>query len=112
MINELKQAADYAMATIVAHLGDSHHITRFHVPAIEAYIKHLESFTPDAYAADGTPVEPDASQPVDFDMMTRDQLRDHAAANGIDLGDATKKADIVAAIQQATTTDAPSEVTE
>ena len=59
MANELKTAADYALATIVAHLGDTHHITRFHVPAIEDYIKHLESFTPDAYTTSGAPVAAD-----------------------------------------------------
>lgn len=94
MVNELKQACDYALATIVAHLGDSHHITRFHVPAIEDYIRSLEG---------DAPAGPDVTsddQPVDFDMMTRDQLRDHAADQGIDLAGATKKADIVAAIQQ------------
>ena len=36
---------------------------------------------------------------VDLNKMSLDQLHDYAADNEIDLGDATKKADIIAAIQ-------------
>lgn len=35
--------------------------------------------------------------------MTVDELKEYAATNGIDLGEATKKADILAAIQAAET---------
>ena len=39
--------------------------------------------------------------PAGLEAMTNDQLKEHAAERGIDLGGATKKADIIAAIQAA-----------
>lgn len=38
---------------------------------------------------------------ADFDEMTVAELKAYAAANNIDLGEATKKADILAAIKNA-----------
>ncbi len=45
-------------------------------------------------------LEPDA-EAIDLEAMTKAQLADHAAATGIDLGDASTKADMIAAIQLA-----------
>lgn len=45
-----------------------------------------------------TEEEAEALAPVDLDAMTVPQLKKYAAANAIDLGDATTKADIRAAI--------------
>lgn len=41
------------------------------------------------------------AEPINLDDMTVDQLKAYAAEKGIDLGDATKKADIRAAIELA-----------
>jgi len=38
----------------------------------------------------------------DLNKMTVPELKEHAEANSIDLGDATKKADIIKAIKKAT----------
>lgn len=95
MTHELKQASDEAIRTITAHLGDSHHITRFHVPAIADYIAYLEGQTPSVAEPEVT-----ADAPADFDVMTVSQLRDYAAAHDVDLTGLTLKADIIAALQQ------------
>lgn len=55
---------------------------------------------------DGTPI---GSEPPGLADMTIAQLREVAAAEGLDLGAATKKADIVAAIEAARATPVPSE---
>ncbi|MGW8565661.1 Rho termination factor N-terminal domain-containing protein [Isoptericola sp. NPDC055881] len=47
------------------------------------------------------PATDDSDEPKPIDKMTVDELRAHAAEAGVDLGDATKKADIVAAITAA-----------
>ena len=53
----------------------------------------------------GTEVTPDADQPpaedgqADFDGLNLDELRGYAAEHGIDLGGATRKADIIAVLQ-------------
>lgn len=44
---------------------------------------------------------PVVEQQKPFEAMTVSELKDYAAANNIDLGEATKKADILAAIQNA-----------
>jgi hypothetical protein len=41
------------------------------------------------------------AEPDGLEAMTVDQLKAHAAEKGFDLGDATKKADIIAAIEKA-----------
>ena len=50
-------------------------------------------------ADDGQPGDGQPAKPVG--EMTVDELKAHAAENGIDLGDARTKADIMAAIQAA-----------
>lgn len=50
--------------------------------------------------------EPEQEQEeVDFSGMTVPELKEYAASNGIDLGDARKKADILEAIQNANAQD-------
>lgn len=46
-----------------------------------------------------TKTEPDGPKPID--KMTVDELKTYAAEHGIDLGDATKKNDILAKIEAA-----------
>ena len=57
----------------------------------------------DAEASEEEPVEEEASDDEasepDLESLTIAQLRELADANGIDLGDATRKADIIAVIQ-------------
>lgn len=54
-----------------------------------------------AYAGNPRWLLLDALVPVSLDDMTVAELRAHADANGIDLGGATKKADVRAAIDSA-----------
>jgi hypothetical protein len=49
--------------------------------------------------SDGGPVESPQAEPEPSDAWTVPRLQEYAAAKEIDLGDATKKADILAAIQ-------------
>lgn len=64
-----------------------------------------ESLGGSAAFGDYTPVDAKSNQEpaadVDLTDLKVDELKAHAEANGIDLGDATKKADIVAAIEAA-----------
>ena len=48
--------------------------------------------------ADEPQGEPAGEESVDLDALDLDELRTYAAENGIDIGDATRKADIRAAI--------------
>lgn len=50
-------------------------------------------------AAEREAAEKAAVEEKPLDKMTVDELKQYAADNGIDLGDATKKADILAAIK-------------
>lgn len=54
------------------------------------------------YAVEGEPDQVEV-QADPLKKMTVDELKEYAATNGIDLGEATKKADILAAIQAAET---------
>ena len=54
------------------------------------------------YTVDGEPDQVEV-QADPLKKMTVDELKEYAATNGIDLGEATKKADILAAIQAAET---------
>ena len=70
-------------------------------------IGKTEAVEPDAPAvepdapADEPPGEPAGGEAVDLDALNLDELRTYAAGNGIDIGDATRKADIRAAIDAA-----------
>lgn len=57
----------------------------------------IEAAEPDA-PADEPQGEPAGGESVDLDALNLDELRTYAAENGIDIGDATRKADIRAAI--------------
>ena len=54
------------------------------------------------YTVEGEPDQVEG-QTDPMKKMTVDELKEYAAQNGIDLGEATKKADILAAIQAAET---------
>ena len=54
------------------------------------------------YTVEGEPDQVEV-QADPLKKMTVDELKEYAATNGIDLGEATKKADILAAIQAAET---------
>lgn len=54
------------------------------------------------YIVEGEPDQVEV-QADPLKKMTVDELKEYAATNGIDLGEATKKADILAAIQAAET---------
>lgn len=54
------------------------------------------------YTVEGKPDQVEV-QADPLKKMTVDELKEYAATNGIDLGEATKKADILAAIQAAET---------
>ena len=58
-----------------------------------------ETAEPVAETAEPEPEPELAVETKDFDDMKLDELKAHAAENGIDLGDARTKADIMAAIQ-------------
>ena len=60
----------------------------------------IEAVEPDA-PADEPQGEPAGEESVDLDALNLDELRTYAAENGIDIGDATRKADIRAAIDAA-----------
>jgi hypothetical protein len=67
---------------------------------------HVEPVAPPAAGDDDIPdtdVDESEDAPVNLDALTVPELKDYAAANAIDLGDATKKADIIAAIVKAQT---------
>jgi hypothetical protein len=49
----------------------------------------------------------DKAEAVDFDSLTVKQLKEHADKHGVDLGEATKKADIIAALEAASTEPEP-----
>lgn len=64
--------------------------------------RHLEYGPDGEFIGMGQPTTNlDAGDDDSLDGMTVAELRDHAEANDIDLGDATKKADIIAAIERA-----------
>ena len=70
----------------------------------QAQLDHLVAIGFIEPADDGQPDDgqPDDGQPAKpVGEMTVDELKAHAAENGIDLGDARTKADIMAAIQAA-----------
>lgn len=62
--------------------------------------RNLYRWTGDILSALGPVAEP-KPEPPSIGEMTVAELRAHAADNGIDLGDATRKADIIAAIELA-----------
>lgn len=64
---------------------------------------HFE--TKGASPATATASTDTSNEPVGLEAMTVPQLKALAEARGIDLGDATKKADIIAAIELATEAD-------
>lgn len=47
------------------------------------------------------PTDEESKEKDPFDSMKVEELKEYAAENGIDLGDATKKADIIAVIKAA-----------
>ncbi len=53
----------------------------------------------DAVDPSGRPLPPKYAAPREIESMTKAELADLAAARGVDLGGATTKADMVAAIQ-------------
>ena len=69
-------------------------------------IAELEEVEPEPVDGSGEPETPvdepqGEEESVDLDALNLDELRTYAAENGIDIGDATRKADIRAAIQAA-----------
>lgn len=64
------------------------------------WFERRSAFTVEWPTAPTTPPEPPAPAP-DLDGLTLSQLREYAAENGIDLGSATRKADVLAVIQAA-----------
>lgn len=62
-------------------------------------LAHLKAVGLVAETAEPEPEPELAVETKDFDDMKLDELKAHAAENGIDLGDARTKADIMAAIQ-------------
>ena len=67
-------------------------------------IAELQEVEPGPVDGSGEPDSPagepqgDGEESVDLDALNLDELRTYAAENGIDIGDATRKADIRAAI--------------
>ena len=61
-------------------------------------IDHLKAVGLVEEVALDEPDEPAGEESVDLDALNLDELRTYAAENGIDIGDATRKADIRAAI--------------
>ncbi|MBT2473305.1 hypothetical protein J7E68_01615 [Microbacterium sp. ISL-103] len=59
-----------------------------------------DSYISQGWVAAGSPA-PAEQEPVDISKLKVDELKAHAEEHGIDLGDATKKADIIAVIEAA-----------
>lgn len=69
------------------------YLERYNERLLTALQRHFRVDLP----ADETPTDP----PVPLTAMTKLQLADYAGAKGIDIGDASTKADMIAAIEAA-----------
>jgi hypothetical protein len=63
-----------------------------------------DSYTSQGWVAAGSPA-PAEQEPVDISKLKVDELKAYAGDHGIDLGDATKKDDIRAVIEAATSSE-------
>ena len=77
-------------------------LRRYHKKTVPVEVEAQEQVQEQVQVeAEQVQVEQAQVEQVSFEEMTVAELKAYAAANNIDLGEATKKADILAAIQNA-----------